>query len=156
MSINVNTGPAALSYPAANGHTYWMGYASGHQSTEIPRRSADKAIQDAINLERENLEMTELQVTINNLKEAIIASDLVLQKLETTQKDLDKPKVPSFPSCFCTVKDECMDNLFVIGLKKPIVWPELPPNFIGRACFDRVEIKQIIAGLQTLLGESDD
>ena len=35
--------------------------------------------------------MTELQVTINNLKETIIAADLFLQKLEKTQKDLEKP-----------------------------------------------------------------
>ena len=54
MSFNVITGPAALSCPGANGHTYWMGYASGHQSTGIPRRSADKAIEDAENLERKN------------------------------------------------------------------------------------------------------
>ena len=35
--------------------------------------------------------MTELQVTINNLKEVIIAADLFLQRLEKVQKDLEKP-----------------------------------------------------------------
>ena len=54
MSFNVIKGPAALSYPGANGHRYWMGYASGHQSTRIPRRSADAALQDAEKLERKN------------------------------------------------------------------------------------------------------
>lgn len=62
MTIAVITGPAALSYPAANGHTYWMGYASGHQSTGIPRRSADTALQDATELERKNND----QITSNN------------------------------------------------------------------------------------------
>ena len=51
-TINVIVGPAALSYPGANGHRYWMGYASGHQSTRIPRRSADVALKDAKKLER--------------------------------------------------------------------------------------------------------
>ena len=35
--------------------------------------------------------MTELQVTINNLKEVCIAADLVLDKLEKAQKDLETP-----------------------------------------------------------------
>lgn len=35
--------------------------------------------------------MTGLQVTINNLKEVIIATDLVLTKLEKAQKDLEVP-----------------------------------------------------------------
>ena len=35
--------------------------------------------------------MTELQVTINNLKEVIIAADLVLEKLEKAKKDLETP-----------------------------------------------------------------
>ena len=35
--------------------------------------------------------MTELQVTINNLKEVIIAADLFLQRLEKAQKDLETP-----------------------------------------------------------------
>lgn len=52
MSFNVIVGPAALSYPGVNGHRYWMGYASGHQSTGIPRRSADMALEDAKKLER--------------------------------------------------------------------------------------------------------
>ena len=54
MSFNVIIGPAALSYPGAKGHRYWIGYASGHQSTGIPRRSADIALQDAEKLERKN------------------------------------------------------------------------------------------------------
>ena len=54
MSFNVIKGPAALSYPGANGHRYWMGYASEHQSTGIPRRSPDKALEDARKLERKN------------------------------------------------------------------------------------------------------
>ena len=54
MSINVIVGPAALSYPGCNGQTYWMGYASGHQSTRIARRSPDKALEDARKLERKN------------------------------------------------------------------------------------------------------
>ena len=35
--------------------------------------------------------MTELQVTINNLKEVIISADLFLQRLEKAQKDLETP-----------------------------------------------------------------
>ena len=35
--------------------------------------------------------MTELQVTINNLKEVCIAAELVLEKLEKAQKDLESP-----------------------------------------------------------------
>ncbi len=58
MSMNVVIGPAALSYPGANGHTYWMGYASGHQQTGISRRSANEACQDAEKLERKNNEVT--------------------------------------------------------------------------------------------------
>lgn len=54
MSITVMTGPAALSFQGCNGQTYWMGYASGHQSTGIPRRSPDKALEDAEKLERKN------------------------------------------------------------------------------------------------------
>lgn len=54
MTFNVITGPAALSYSGSNGHTYWMGYTSGHQSTGIPRRSAETAIQDATKLEGKN------------------------------------------------------------------------------------------------------
>ncbi len=35
--------------------------------------------------------MTELQVTINNIKEVLIAGDLIVKKLEKAQKDLEKP-----------------------------------------------------------------
>jgi hypothetical protein len=35
--------------------------------------------------------MTELQVTINNLKELIIAAEFGLEKLEKAQKDLETP-----------------------------------------------------------------
>ena len=35
--------------------------------------------------------MTELQVTINNLKEVCITAGLVLEKLEKAQKDLENP-----------------------------------------------------------------
>ncbi len=56
--FEVTKGPAALSYPGCNGHKYWMGYASGHQSTGIPRRSSEKALEDAEKLERENNDRT--------------------------------------------------------------------------------------------------
>ena len=55
MSINVIRGPAAISYRGRNGHTYWIGYTSGNQSTGIPRRSSDKALEDARKLERKEL-----------------------------------------------------------------------------------------------------
>ena len=35
--------------------------------------------------------MTKLQVTINNLKDVCIAAELVLEKLEKAQKDLETP-----------------------------------------------------------------
>jgi len=35
--------------------------------------------------------MTELQVTINNLKEVCIAAEMVLEKLKKAQKDLETP-----------------------------------------------------------------
>jgi len=49
---NVIRGPTALSYSGCNGHRYWIGYASGNQSTGISRRSANKALEDAKKLER--------------------------------------------------------------------------------------------------------
>ena len=102
--------------------------------------------------------MTELQVTINNLKETIIAADLFLQKLEKTQKNLEKPEVPEFPYSFIAVQDDDVSDHFAIGLRDPggqflKRWPELPPDFKGRACFSRGDIQEIIKGLQTLLGE---
>jgi len=54
MTFNVIIGPAAISYQGSNGHTYWVGYTGGNQSTGIPRRSTDKAIKDAEKLERRN------------------------------------------------------------------------------------------------------
>ncbi len=52
MSYNVIRGPAALSYLGCNGHTYWVGYASGNRCTGIGRKSAKVAIEDAKKLER--------------------------------------------------------------------------------------------------------
>lgn len=98
--------------------------------------------------------MTELQITIGHLKESISVGNVLLDKLEAKQRDLDKPKVPSFPYSFTIVKDKDLEDMFVIGLKEPnSVWKELPVGFSGRACFDRGDIRQIIKGLQTLLGD---
>jgi len=101
--------------------------------------------------------MTELQMTIANLKDVITAANRLLFKLEKTQKDLEESKIPEFPSRFIAVKDKCLRDEFVIGLQKTGVFPfhytELPPDFIGRACFTKEEIQQIISGLQTLIGD---
>ena len=101
--------------------------------------------------------MTELQIAIGHLKEAISVGNVLLAKMEAEQKDLDKPKVPSFPSRFIVVRDINVSDLFVIGLAADNLqhWGELPSNFKGRALFDKEEIQQIITGLQTLLGDSD-
>ena len=99
--------------------------------------------------------MTELQMTINNLGAVILSAGLVLEKLEKAQKDLDKPKVPVFPISFTAVRDESIRACFVIGLENPATWDELPSGYKGRAAFDEGDIRQIIRGLQTLLGESD-
>lgn len=102
--------------------------------------------------------MTELQVTINNLKEVVIVGDLTVQKLEKAQRDLEKPKVPKFPPRFFAGKDNSFPDNFVIGLSKalPGLYPynELPKDFVGRGPFTRQEIQEIITGLQTLLGVS--
>lgn len=99
--------------------------------------------------------MTKLQVTINNLKEVCLATELVWRKLEKAQKDLDKLEVPVFPNRFTAVLDESIQNNFVIGLELPASRGELPPRYKGRTAFDRDDIRQIIKGLQTLLGESN-
>lgn len=102
--------------------------------------------------------MTELQVTINNLKDVLTRGNRLLFQLEKAQKDLEKPKVPVFPPRFIAVKDVSIKNNFVIGLAASGYghlqhWPELPDGFKGRALFSVNEIQQIITGLQTLLGE---
>ena len=103
--------------------------------------------------------MTELQLTINNLKEAIIAADLVLQKLEKAQEALEKQRIPTFPKTFIATKDATFSKAYVIGLdnSSPLhPWTELPKVFVGRACFSQEDIRQIITGLQTLIGDNDD
>jgi len=98
--------------------------------------------------------MTELQVTINNLKEACIAAELFLEKLEKAQKDLENPETPRFPSSFTVVRDKTFPTgHYVIGLETPRKWEELPEGFVGRACYNKKEIRWIITGLQTLIGE---
>ncbi len=97
--------------------------------------------------------MTELQVEINDLKEVIIAADLVLEKLKKANEDLKKSKVPSFPSRFIVMADSQIAGTFLIGLHSPTTWDGLPTNFRGRSCFDKQDIQQIIDGLQMLIGE---
>ncbi len=96
--------------------------------------------------------MTELQVTINNLKEACIAAERLLEKLEK-QQEAEKALEPKFPVCFTVVKDMTNTNQYVIGINRPADWPELPSNFKGRACLKGYDLQQIITGLQTLLGD---
>ncbi len=100
--------------------------------------------------------MTELQSSINSLKEVITSGNRLLFKLEKAQKDLEKPKVPNFPACFAVVPDVNLPGHFVIGLKTPYGWWELPGDFKGRACFCKAQIQQIIDGLQMLIGDKDD
>ena len=103
--------------------------------------------------------MTELQSAIGHLKETISVGNVLLAKMETKQEDLDKPKVPVFPNRFTVVRDSVYPNSFIIGLKKDGTifrhWDELPPDFEGRAIFDQHDLREIIKGLQTLLGESN-
>jgi len=139
-----------------------LGYASGHQSTGIPRRSAKIAIQDATKLERKK--MTKLERYKEIYKTAIKSGDAAVAMKATLlityeeQKPTPvKPKTPIFPSRFIAVKDNHAYNNFVIGLRKsgdfPCHYTELPPNFVGRACITRKEIQEIIWGLQTLIGD---
>jgi len=104
--------------------------------------------------------MTELELTIRHLKEAISVGNVLLKKLEIQQKDLKKSKEPNFPYRFIAVKDKHFNETdeFIIGLQKAEReflnrWEELPPDFMGRACFTKYEIQEIILGLQTLLGD---
>ena len=105
--------------------------------------------------------MTTLQITINNLKDVIASGNRLLSRLETAQKNLDKPKTPEFPARFIVVQDENTPEVdFIIGLEDIggtgiTSWHELPPGFKGRAYFSRDELRQIITGLQTLLGDSN-
>lgn len=103
--------------------------------------------------------MTKLQVTINNLKESISVGNILLSKLEIQQVVTEKPRVPEFPSRFSAAKDAVYSDRFVIGLQDELSLlkkhNELPPNFLGRTCFKKEDIRQIIEGLQTLLGDSD-
>jgi hypothetical protein len=99
--------------------------------------------------------MTKLQVAINNLKETCIAAELLLEKLKKAQRNSEK-SVGKFPFSFIAVKDDSLPDHYVLGLKNPIEWAELPKGFAGRACYDKAEIQQIIRGLQILIGESDD
>ncbi len=95
--------------------------------------------------------MTELQVVIDNLKEAHIVGELLLAKLRNVQKDLEKPKDLVFPSRFIMISDPDRVDSFVIGLEKPFDWKGLPLTFRGRTAFSREDIQQIIEGLRTLL-----
>jgi len=101
--------------------------------------------------------MTELELAIGHLKEAISVGNVLLKKLETQQKDLKKSKEPNFPYRFIAVKDKYFKGEFIIGLQnnKEFLhrWEELPPDFVGRACFNKNGIQKIILGLQTLLGD---
>ncbi len=103
--------------------------------------------------------MTKLQVTINNLKEMLIAGELVLEKLEKAQNDLEKPETSDFPRRFFAAKDTVYSDKFVIGLQDDggllKKHDELPFDFLGRTCFNKEAIQQIITGLQTLLGDSN-
>lgn len=98
--------------------------------------------------------MTELQTTISRLKKTISAGNALLAELEAGQKDLDKLKAPKFPSTFIAMPTG-RSSLFTIGLEIPYEEARLPKNFKGRSVFVKSDIRQIITGLQTLLGESD-
>ena len=100
--------------------------------------------------------MTELQVTIANLRDVLTGGNQFLFKLETAQKDLEKPKVPDFPPRFVAVKQGNHSRLFMIGLESPANWTRLPEYFEGRGAFTKNEILQIIRGLQVLIGESNE
>ena len=100
--------------------------------------------------------MTELQLAIGHLKEAISVGNVLLVKLEAEQKDLDRSEIPEFPRRFFAAKDTIYPGQFVIGLQDDGFLKkhdELPFDFLGRTCFSRAAIQQIIEGLQTLLGE---
>lgn len=98
--------------------------------------------------------MTELQIAIGHLKETISVGNVLLAKLEQ-QEEAEKSKSPKFPARFVAVKDSIIEGDFVIGMVDPRSWPELPHGFLGRACFSEKDIRQIITGLQTLLGDSN-
>ena len=98
--------------------------------------------------------MTELQVTISNLKEVCITAELVLEKLEKTQKDLE---TLAFCSRFIVTKDRVTPDSFVIGIPAPACnWVKLPGGFLGRAGYSKNDLRLIMLQIQTLLGESDD
>lgn len=158
MTTNVIIGPAAVSYQSCDGYTYWIGFASGNQSTGILRRSADEAIADATKLERKN-KMTELQLAIGHLKETISVGNVLLDKMEKQQAVAERPKVPVFPWRFLVVRDSDSPENFIIGLKEDDIgtgittWKELPSNFKGRAFFSKHDLRDIVSGIQTLLGD---
>lgn len=99
--------------------------------------------------------MTELQIAIGHLNETISVGNVLLTKLEKQQKEAEKLKVPIFPWRFTIIKDAHIKGDFLIGLQEDNIYPyaELPKDFKGRAGFNRTDLRQIIAGIQTLLGE---
>ena len=97
--------------------------------------------------------MTELRLAIGHLKETISVGNVLLAKMEKQQEEIEKSKTPRFPACFLITKDEDFEDHFILGLKHPSNWSELPQGYIGRTCYDREELQQIIRGIQTLLGE---
>jgi hypothetical protein len=104
--------------------------------------------------------MNELESSIGSLKKATLEGYTLLAKLERGQKDLEESKVPVFPDRFMVVKDNQEDRHFLIGLKLPSTanltnWSELPADFVGRVGFTADDLRQIIMGIQTLLGESN-
>jgi len=104
--------------------------------------------------------MTELELAIGHLKETISVGNVLLAKLEKQQEEASKPKVPVFPYRFIAVPDKTIQGYFVIGLRDdgPTLfkkWSELPEGFVGRSCFSRETMQELIKGLQTLLGESN-
>lgn len=97
--------------------------------------------------------MTELQEKIKKITQTITDKNLLLCKLKRTQKDLEKPKAPKFPYRFIAKEDSIILGTFIIGLDYPTDWDELPENYKGRTAFDEADLRQIISGLQTLLGD---
>ncbi len=100
--------------------------------------------------------MTETQETqeiIDDLKEGITAAEKVVALLEKQQKAV----VPEFDVAgrFYACRDNDSGRTeFTLGLYGASKWSGLPSGFLGRACFDRDDIRDIINGLQSLIGDN--
>jgi hypothetical protein len=94
--------------------------------------------------------MTELQIEMRCLQDAIFQATCLLERLKTKK---ESPK-PEFPRWFIAKEDRDVSGTFIVGLKTPFDYKELPVGFVGRAAKSESDIRQLIRGLQILIGEA--